>query len=313
VPASRNLDLIAEETDPAFVGVGAVRTSVVIPAYRAWSTLPLVLDALAPQLDRSREVILVESGGELPAEDPERRWPWLQVVHLPRRALPGEARNRGVERAAGATIAFIDADAVPARDWLDRLEERLTEGVDAVAGAVINGTPQSAVGTAEYLLEFSEWAPGGRRPLRHAATCNLLVRRRRLEAEGGLSEDLRTGEDTALTAPIAAEGRLAFAPRALVRHLNRTRIVPFLANQRRLGRGFVEVCGRVRFHHGWVSRGPGLVLAVPLRLLALVERTRARPVGLGAAVRAAPPLLAGLAAWMAGILEAARRNRGNAP
>ena len=190
----------------------AVRTSVVIPAYRASTTLPMVLEALAPQLGSEREAVLVESSADGRAAGFEQRWPWLTVVTLPRRALPGEARNIGVRRARGRLIAFLDADAIPDADWLDRLEQQMTDGVDAVCGAVTNGTPHSAVGTAEYLLEFSEWMPSRRKPLQHAATCNLLVRRGRFEAQGGLAEDLRTGEDTAFTFPIAAEGRLGFVP-----------------------------------------------------------------------------------------------------
>lgn len=286
-----------------------IHTSVVIPAYRAWPTLPQVLDALAPQLGSSREAVLVDSTADGRAANCERRWPWLGVVNLTRRALPGEARNLGVRQARGRLIAFLDADAIPDSDWLDRLEEGLTDDVDAVGGAVVNGTPGSTVGTAEYLLEFAEWMPGRRKRLQHAATCNLLVRRDRFDAQGGLAEDLRTGEDTAFTFPIAIDGRLAFAPRARVRHLNRTRIAPFLANQRRLGTGFVDVCGRVPLQHRWVCAGPGLALAVPLRLLALVDPLRNNPAEARRALRALPAVTVGLVAWMAGVLGAWRRKR----
>jgi glycosyltransferase involved in cell wall biosynthesis len=281
-----------------------VRTSVVIPAYRAAATLPRVLDALAPQLRPGREALLVESGGDGGAEEYAQRWPWLDVIALARRALPGEARNIGVRHAEGRLIAFLDADAVPGPGWLDRLERRMTDDLDAVSGAVLNGTPDSSVGTAEYLLEFSEWMPGRRRPLQHAATCNLLVRRGRFEAQGGLAEDLRTGEDTAFTFPIAAEGRLGFAPQAIVRHLNRTALRPFLANQRRLGFGFVEVCERVPLQHGWVSHGPGLAMAIPLRLLALARGLRANPADAARALRVLPLIAVGLIAWMGGVLRA---------
>ncbi len=287
----------------------AVRTSVVIPAYRASTTLPMVLEALAPQLGSEREAVLVESSADGRAAGFEQRWPWLTVVTLPRRALPGEARNIGVRRARGRLIAFLDADAIPDADWLDRLEQQMTDGVDAVCGAVTNGTPHSAVGTAEYLLEFSEWMPSRRKPLQHAATCNLLVRRGRFEAQGGLAEDLRTGEDTAFTFPIAAEGRLGFSPKATVRHLNRTGMQPFLANQRRLGIGFVEVCNRVPLQHGWVCRGPGLALAVPLRLVALAGRLSTSPADAPRALRALPAVAIGLIAWMGGVLRASLGRR----
>jgi GT2 family glycosyltransferase len=282
---------------------GSIRTSVVIPAHRAWSTLPAVLDALSPQLGPEREAILVDGPGDGQAAGGHDRWPWLRTVALPARTLPGLARNLGAAEATGRLLAFLDADSVPARGWLDRLERRLTDDVDAVAGAVLNGTPRSAVGTADYLLEFSELMPNRTRPLEHAATCNLLVRRSRFEAEGGFPGDLRTGEDTAFTFSIAANGRLAFAPDAVVRHLNRTALAPFMAHQRSLGAGFVHVCRRVPFPHSWVSRGPALLLAGPLRVGALVRRLRDNPGEVRRAIRVAPALMLGLAAWLVGVLE----------
>ena len=138
----------------------AIRTTVVVPAYEAWKTLPATLEALRTEVDRpDRELLLVESSGTVPADELRRRWPWAQVISLDSRTLPGTARNVGVERARGELIAFTDADAVPEPGWLDELEHALRPDKDAVAGAVINGTPGSAVGTSGYLLEFCAWLP----------------------------------------------------------------------------------------------------------------------------------------------------------
>ena len=52
------LDRLAQKT----LERGAVRTSVIVRAYRAWDTLPAALEALRPQVDRpDRELVLVES------------------------------------------------------------------------------------------------------------------------------------------------------------------------------------------------------------------------------------------------------------
>jgi GT2 family glycosyltransferase len=287
-----------------------IRTSVVIPAYRAWSTLPEVLDALAPQIGPQREAILVDSSADGRAAASRDRWPWLRTVTPSTRALPGTARNIGAGEARGLLLAFLDADTVPVRGWLDRLEHRLSSDVDAVAGAVLNGTPDDAVGTAGYLLEFSEVMPNRTRPLRHAVTCNLLVRRSRFEAEGGLPDDLRTGEDTVFTFRIAADRKLAFAPDAAVHHLNRTSLAAFLANQRLLGAGFVHLCRRVPFPHAWVTRGPALLLAPGLRLGALAGRLRINPTR-ARWLRVLPLIGLGLAAWLAGAVQAAWSLRGD--
>ena len=283
------------------------RTSVILPAYRSWATLPAVLEALRPQIEgREREAILVESSGQEAARELEARWPWLRVITPPDRTLPGRARNVAAGLATSSLLAFLDADAVPEPAWLDELERAMVPGIDAVAGAVINGTPRSVVGTAGYLLEFADWLPTERRPLLHGATCNLLVRRAAFEEIGGFAEDIWPGEDTVFTFGLAQSGRLAFAPAARVRHLNRTRFRDYLVHQRRLAVAFTAVCERVDFPHRSFSRPTLVPLAVPFRLAALGRRLLAHPREAATAVLLLPILVAGLAAWGAGIVGARR-------
>ena len=305
----------------------SVRTSVVVPAYEAWQTLPAMLEALRPQVDRpDRELVLVESSGRHPADELERRWPWAQVVVLPERTLPGRARNLGLERAAGELIAFTDADAVPEAGWLDELESALGPGVDAVAGAIVNGTPESRVGTAGFLLEFAEWSPRRTGPPLHGATCNLLVRRTALEKADPFPFDMWPGEDTVVTARFQQAGKLAFAPAARVRHLNRRDLISHTVHQYRLGRSFAAVCRQVSLPHAQFTRLPLAVLAGPLRIPRLFWRLatwKSLPPRYGALL---PALAVGVCAWSAGLVAgnlgstnapstAARRDRrpGRAP
>lgn len=278
--------------------------SVVIPAYEAWRTLPQVLDALAPQV-AGREVILVESSGGTGAAVLARTHPWLNVVALPQRCLPGRARNIGVERARGETLAFLDADTVPSPGWLDALEASLVDGVDAAGGAILNGTPWHPVGTAGYLLEFTEWLPNRREPLGHAASANLVVRRPALEAVGGFPEDLFPGEDTLVTFAIARRGCLAFAPHARVTHLNRTSGREFFRHQRRLGAAFAAVCNRSDFPHRRFGRFPLALLAPALRVLSLARRVRGSAAEAVQTVAFLPVILLGLLGWTAGVLRPA--------
>jgi hypothetical protein len=282
--------------------------TVVVPAWKAWATLPAVMEALRPQVDRpDRELVLVESSGDTEAPTLELRWPWARVVSLPDRMLPGTARNLAVAQARGDLIAFTDADAVPEPDWLDELERGLGLDADAVAGAVLNGTPASAVGTSGYLLEFAEWHPARRGLPRYGATCNLLIRRKALDEAGGFPARLWPGEDTVVTWPIAERGRLAFAPAARVCHLNRTRLADFLRHQIRLGWSFAEVCERVPTQEGAWARLPRAPLSGLLRIPVLWHRLRAWdavPDGHGALW---PAVSLGSCAWGAGLTAGAVR------
>jgi GT2 family glycosyltransferase len=287
------------------VRVGAARASVIVPAYRAWATLPAVLDALRTQVEaRDRQVIVVENSGEMSAAELERRWPWARWLVLAEQTLPGRARNLGAEASEGELLVFLDADAIPEPEWLDELERALAPGIDAVAGSVVNGTPRSKVGTAGYLLEFADWLPSADGPLLHAVTCNLVVRRATFNELGGFHEDVFPGEDTIFTFPLAGSGRLAFAPRARVRHLNRTGLREFLRHQRRLGVAYAQVCARVDFPHRWTGRPAFAPLGVPFRLAALARQLHGHRSEAVQALRLLPLLALGLIAWAAGLATA---------
>lgn len=278
-----------------------IRTTVVVPAYRAWRTLPRALEALRTEVDRpDRELILVESSGRVRGAELERRWPWANVVALPSRTLPGAARNLAVARARGELIAFTDADALPDPGWLDELERNLGPGIEAVAGGIVNGTPDSAIGTSGFLLEFADWLPERPGSPRHGATCNLLVRREALERNGGFASDLWPGEDTVFTFQLGEEGRLAFAPDARVRHLNRTGLLEYLCHQVRLGFSFSEVCRRTDFPNKQYTRLPFAPLTGIVRV-ALLWRRLSRWQLLPQSSALLPIVLAGSTAWAAGL------------
>jgi GT2 family glycosyltransferase len=280
----------------------AIRTSVVIPVYRPPAALGEVLAALRPQIGEGREAILVESSGDGTAEQLATAHPWLRVVARMARTPQGIARNLGAGEARGELLAFLDADAVPAPDWLDRLEEAAAGRTVAVAGAIENGTPQSTVGTAGFLLEFAEWLPRRHGAPAHGATCNFAVRRDAFRRVGGFAEDTWTGEDTLLSAALAADAPLVFARAARVTHMNRTALRPFLRDQFKHGVGIVQVSRRSRFAHGWVNRPVLAPVAVVVKLLG-VTRVCAGAGASGALLRAAPVALAGLGAWTAGVVR----------
>lgn len=280
-----------------------IRTSVILPAYQAWDTLPAALQALRPQVDRpDRELVLVESSGDISAAELAKRWPWVRVITPAERTLPGRARNLALREARGELLAFTDADAVPEPGWLDELERALTDDVDGVAGAVLNGAPGSMVGTADYLLEFSDWLPRRRLPLLHGATCNLLLRRAVL-GDGGFPEAMWPGEDTIVTFRLGAEGRLAFAPGARVRHSGRTGLRDFLHHQSGLGAAFGTICETVEFPYRRLARRRYGPLLPAFRLVGVARRMRGNPEAIKDGLRVSPLIALGVVAWSLGLVR----------
>lgn len=288
--------------------MGPPRISVIIPAYRARTTLPLTLSALDRQVAGDGEAVIVQTGSaeELPVENEYR---WVRVINVERRLFPGQARNLGASRARGELLAFLDADAIPKPGWLNALVHALAPGVELVGGAVVNGTPYSRWGTAEYVMEFLEWVPGRQTPLQHAAGCNLLVRRSTFERAGGFPEDMEAGEDTVFTVPFGVRGTLAFAREAQVTHLNRTSPRAMLLNQRRLGAAWVEVCARVPVPGARLTPPQLVPASVVGRAWALVKHSRRYRTTSGLLLRSSPQVLAGLLAWGVGVWRSALSRR----
>jgi glycosyltransferase involved in cell wall biosynthesis len=282
--------------------------SVVVPAYRAETTLvPCVESLLAQRFAGRFEVVVVASADTpdglptLPSD------PRLRVVGRTPRQPAAAARNVGVACASGGAIAFTDADVIPPPDWLDRLTAAGAGGW-CVAGSVANGTPESAWGTVEYLVEFFDLNPARPSPSLHGATCNLLMPRTVWEAYGPFPEGMEGCEDTLLTTRLRESGLLRFAPEACVTHLNRQRLGAVLGHQRAKGATHARLALELdAFPAAPVANGLRVTLG---RVAYLYRRVAAwTPAELGRALRLAPLVLTAFAAWGLGLIAESLRLR----
>jgi GT2 family glycosyltransferase len=298
-----------------------IEVSVVVPAYRAGATISRCLDSLLNQdFAGGYEVVLCVSAdqpGDLPSLPQDRR---LKVLtHVPRLGAAA-ARNRAAAEARGRLLAFTDADVVADPGWLGRMVSAADQS-PCVAGSVSNGTPESVVGTAEYLLEFVDLHPA-RNPgaVHFGATCNLILERVLWEEAGPFPEDLEGGEDTLLTTGLRRRGLFRFAPDAVVTHLNRTRLGPFLRHQFRFGRFTARLAVIDGLHAGgrlratltrYASLAP---LAALLRIGWVYRRlaTLDRRLFIGS-LRCLPAVAAGSLAWGAGLVAQRLRERRRGP
>ena len=278
--------------------------SVIIPAYKSEHTLNRCLATVLAQDFESFEIILCASAddeGDLPALDPSPRM--VVLTSVPRLSA-AQARNRAVAEARGELLVFTDADVVASKGWLSALVAGSRDGTRSVAGAVANGTPESAVGTAEYLVQFLDLHPA--RPARtawHGATCNLLVPRNLWDRFGPFPEDMKGGEDTLLTTELRAAGSFVFHPGAVVTHLNRTDLTTALRHQFQFGL-FTAILGRrADLKFGTLTRYPVLApVALGGRIVSLYGRVLAwAPKLLLRSISLAPLIVALLSAWSVGL------------
>jgi CDP-glycerol glycerophosphotransferase len=117
------------------------RISVVVPFYNNEDLLGDCLRSIAAQSFADLEVIMVDDGssdgGVAIAQKQAAADPRFTLVQVPHGGSPGYARNRGVEKARGEFLAFVDADdMLPSHAYEKMLHTLEASGSDFVSGQV---------------------------------------------------------------------------------------------------------------------------------------------------------------------------------
>lgn len=166
--------------------------SIIIPHYRDMERLDRCLTGLAPQVN-GIDVIVVDNDSGLDFTAMKAAHPWARFVTEPDKGAAA-ARNRGVRETTAETLLFIDADCVPAPDWVAQSISALPKG-DIVSGRVDTfdegSGPRSGAQAFETVFAFRQ--KDYIEKLGFAVTANLATTRRVFKAVGdfrvGLSED----------------------------------------------------------------------------------------------------------------------------
>lgn len=165
------------------------------------------------------------------------------MLHAPERPTPGFARNRGAACGAAEWLVFIDADAQPASDLLDRyFDPPPARRTGLLGGGVIDErVPDDAPPVARYTylratmsqertFGFGKWG--------YPKSANIACRRCAFEAVGGFREDIRAAEDADLTYRLRAAGwEVERREAAAVVHFNRRTLSELIRQQALWGAG----------------------------------------------------------------------------
>jgi O-antigen biosynthesis protein len=302
--------------------------SVVVCAFteRRWTDLCHGLAALDAQTCPPAEVVLVTDHADGLLERARRTFPRVRAVPNPGPPGLSMARNTGVAAAHGDVVAFVDDDAVPAPDWLERLLAPYADpDVVAVGGAAVPAWPAGR--PAWFPAEF-DWVigcsyrglPTQRTEIRNLMGCNMSFRSTVLDA----GSPFRVGVGRVGTRPLGCEetelcirirqhrtwARIVFEPLATVRHRvtpERTRWRYFLARCYAEGVSKSLVTGSVGSGEGLRSERSYCTRTLPRGVAeGILAAARGEPAGLARS----GAIVAGLGATVAGYAVARSRGPG---
>jgi GT2 family glycosyltransferase/DNA-binding beta-propeller fold protein YncE len=232
------------------------KVSVVVCAYNAADTLDDCLVSLRALDYPDYEVLVVNDGsrdatGEIADRHAEAvrvgtdvttaaGLTAIRVVHIPNGGLSA-ARNVGLREAAGAIVAYTDADVRVESDWLTYLVQPLL-----TSDVVGSGGPNVIPADDPWVAQCVARSPGGPthvllddRIAEHVPGCNMAFRRDALLAIDGFNPVyLRAGDDVDVCWRLQAKGqRIGFAPSAFVWHHHRASVKAYWRQQVGYGEG----------------------------------------------------------------------------
>jgi len=160
------------------------QAAIIIPHYNDVARLTRCLTALVPQLTGQTELVVVDNGSSEDLAPVRAAFPDLRIVTEPRKGA-AEARNRGVVETTAPRLFFLDADCVPAEDWVARAFELCTRG-DVVGGevSVFDETPPPRSGAEAYEVVFGFQNRDYIETKGFSVTANMLTTRAVFEAVG---------------------------------------------------------------------------------------------------------------------------------
>jgi GT2 family glycosyltransferase len=168
-----------------------MRFSVLIPTYHNPDSLIRCLDGLEKQTRLPDEVVvLYEEGDEESARILQNYEGTMDVIplRLPRMEHMSRTMNRGISKANGDIIAFLDEDVIPERVWMEKLSAEFKEeeviacgGKDTIIvwGRRIPFPPVDEVGILKWkgYIVGNQHRGAERRDVMFLKGCNMAIRK----------------------------------------------------------------------------------------------------------------------------------------
>ncbi|HRN70622.1 MAG TPA: glycosyltransferase [Candidatus Woesebacteria bacterium] len=219
--------------------------SIIIPTRKITTYL---IEETLPALTRQQysffEVILLAD--EMKAlRSVQKQYKWLRVIQSTKR--PGIKRDQGAKQAKGTILAFIDDDAAPAKDWLEKANHIFQDKhIHALGGPgilpqnatfweqVFNETVLTKLGGGSYTYRFR---PEPKRFVDDFPSMNFFIKKNIFLKIGGFNNNYWPGEDSKLGNILAQQEKIfiLYHPDVIVYHHRRNTISGHIDQYQRYG------------------------------------------------------------------------------
>lgn len=242
----------------------AATDAVIIPHYNDLPRLKRCLQALRKNDLAGTEIVVVDNASPVSLDDMRQAFPEVRFVVESRKGA-AHARNRGVAETTASRLFFLDADCVPAANWMT-VGRQVSDRADLVGGRVdiFDETPPPRNGAEAFEAVF---AFNFRRYIEvqgFSGAGNLLTRRDVFDTIGGFINGV--SEDREWTMRAVAHGySLVYEDKFQVSHPSRQDWPALRAKWRRTTQEAYQLNGKgavARFR--WALRG----LAMPASAVA---------------------------------------------
>lgn len=255
--------------------------SVIIPAYNSHKTLERSVIGCQEQTawDNLDRIIIVDSSDDpvsLQLLEKLRKKAKVEVITSGVRVIPAIQRNIGAKNTNSNILCFLDSDAYPEKDWIERIIEVYKSGTRVGAGSykIPDFQKDMKIAKAQYYLEFNEFIDVGKpRKKKLAPSCNLFCDRELFLEIDGFPE-LRASEDTLFGLKVSKHATIMFYPDICVYHIFRDTKEHFFSNQMLLGK-YIYVY-RKKVYNSFYYRGKLPYIFFPFFMLVKLFRILSR-------------------------------------
>lgn len=231
-------------------GGGTQRTTVIIPAHNAASTIGRQLESLIEQLRPGIEVVVVlnrctDETGEIVGRFERSTEGAVRAITANERPGASYARNCGVRVASGQWLLFCDADDIVGPQWVEQLRRELRSR-DVVAGRLepLGHVPSAVRRTFPLIIDAQRnELPVHAGRIRFAMTASMGCTRQAFDAAGGFDERFSYGADDVVFCLRAQQAglRMGFSSGAVCGYRLRSTQAEITRQRRAYARGAAQL------------------------------------------------------------------------